>query len=118
MQRRNTRNKERVLNIFKNKHTLTVQELGVLLPEMDASTIYRNIERFVTDGVLREVHAHAEGAAYELTEGTHDHFVCDTCRTVLAMHVQTHLMKKILPSGALMRDGGVVVHGTCKRCMA
>lgn len=118
MQRRNTKNKEQILGVFKGRHALTVQEMCQLLPEIEVSVVYRNIERFVADGVLREVDTHASSIAYELAETVHDHFVCDDCHEIEDIHIRSAPVKKMLPKGVQMRAGGVVVHGVCKQCSA
>ncbi len=117
MQRRNTKNKKLILDVFEGKHTLTVQEICQLLPEIEMSTVYRNVERFVVDGVLREVCTHPNITAYEYAKDIHDHFVCDNCHAIDEIHIRRGSIKKTLPNGAIMQDGGVVVHGMCKECI-
>lgn len=117
MKRRNTKNKERILDIFKNKHILTKQEICKLLPDIEMSTVYRNIERFVTDGVLREVYTYPNVVAYEYVENLHDHFVCDVCYEVDKIHLLDNLIKEVLPNGFITKKGGVVIHGICKKCV-
>ncbi len=117
MQRRNTKNKKLILDVFNGRHALTVQEICRLLPKIEMSTVYRNIERFVADGVLRKVYIHPNVIAYEYIKNIHDHFVCDSCHAVDKIHISGSLIKKTLPNGAIMQDGGVVVHGICKECI-
>ncbi len=117
MKRRNTKNKKRILDIFESKHILTKQEICKLLPDMEVSTVYRNIERFVTDGVLRKVYTYPNVVAYEYVENVHDHFVCDSCHSVDKIQLSSNLIKNALPSGVVMQEGGIVVHGMCKECV-
>lgn len=118
MQRRNTQNKKRILTLFENAHTLTAQEVCHSLPGVEASTVYRNLERFVTDGVLRMVHVEPGSVAYELAEDTHDHFVCDDCNTIEPIHTRKTAFRSALPEGAQIQEGGVVVRGMCKECIS
>ena len=117
MQRRHTKNKKLILDVFNGKHTLTVQEICQLLPDIEVSTVYRNVERFVADGILRELYVHPNMTAYEYTKNIHDHFVCDDCHAVNEIHIRSNSIKKALPSGVIMQDGGIVIHGICKDCI-
>ena len=117
MKRRNTKNKKRILELFDNNHTITTKELLRLLPDMEVSTVYRNIERFVEDGLLREVHLDSNITTYERTGDVHDHFVCDDCHRVEKLKVHQRHIKSILPSGAIMNKSGIVVHGMCGECV-
>lgn len=116
MQRRNTPNKKRILGLFEKTHILTAQEVCQALPKIEVSTVYRNLERFVTDGVLRTVHVEPGSVAYELAGDAHDHFVCDDCNTIEPIHTRKAALASVLPQGAQMHEGGVVVHGMCKEC--
>ena len=117
MQRRNTQNKKQILDLFKGRHTLTAKEICDLLHEIEISTIYRNLERFVADGILRQVHVGEGVSIYEFAGETHDHFVCSICSTVDEIHIRNSFVEKALPGGAKMQDGGVVVHGMCRKCL-
>lgn len=116
MQRRNTPNKERILAVLKNRHALTAQEVCEELPDVEVSTVYRNLDRFVTDGVLRKVFVGANAAAYELADDMHDHFVCDICSDVAAIETPASL-HRVLPQGAQVVEGGITVRGRCKKCI-
>jgi Fe2+ or Zn2+ uptake regulation protein len=111
MQRRNTRNKEIILDTFKGKHALTVHEICELRPEIEGSTIYRNMKRFVEDGVLREVYTSHNATAYELAQNTeHDHFVCEKCNNVELISIRKDTLKIPLP----ITD--ITVRGLCRNC--
>jgi len=116
MKRRNTINKKRILDIFEKKHALTVRELGKLLPDIDKSVLYRNVERFVKDNVLRQVYINPKIIAFERINEEHDHFVCDNCYNVQGINNVNSIIKDILPKGVSVSRGGVVIHGTCKKC--
>ncbi|MEK7639133.1 MAG: transcriptional repressor [Patescibacteria group bacterium] len=116
MQRRNTKNKKLILDLFENRHLLTAQEVSTLLPTLDASTVYRNLERFAADGVLRKVYAEPGLVSYELANELHDHFVCDECSTVAEIHVPEAVLRVSLPQDIQMLKGGIIVHGLCRDC--
>jgi Fur family peroxide stress response transcriptional regulator len=116
MQRRNTKNKERILSLFEHKHMLSAQDVCTHLPDLTVSTVYRNIERFVEDGILRKVSTDPHTVSYELTTDIHDHFVCDSCSTIEKVHPSPATLRSLIPSGAKVTEGGLIVHGTCRKC--
>ncbi len=116
MKRRYTQNKKQILDLFNDRHTLTTKEICTLLPKVERSTIYRNIERFLADGILRQVYVSQGVSTYELDGEAHDHFICNECKTIEEIHIRNESIRKSLPDGAIMQDGGVVVHGMCKDC--
>lgn len=116
MERRHTKHKENILGLFLEHHILSAHAVRVLLPTVDTSTIYRNLRQFVSDGVLREVYAESGVVSYERADTRHDHFVCDSCNTIEEMGSCRNVIKDLVPSGARIADGSVVVHGTCGAC--
>ena len=93
MQRRNTKNKDCILELFEKFHTLTAKQVSKKFPEMEFSTIYRNLERFIEDRVLKEVYTKSKTKTYELANCLHDHFVCETCNLVKSVKTQSVLEK-------------------------
>ncbi len=117
MERRHTKHKENILNLFHKHHILTAHDIRKRLPAMDTSTVYRNLRQFVDDGVLREVHTESGIVSYERADARHDHFVCDSCSAVEEMRSCRRAVQDLVPSGARIADGSVVVHGTCRTCV-
>jgi Fe2+ or Zn2+ uptake regulation protein len=117
MERRHTKHKENILGLFREHHILTAHNIRELLPTVDTSTIYRNLRHFVSDGILREVHAESGVVSYERADTRHDHFVCDSCNRIEEMDSCRSAVQNLVPSGACIVDGSVVVHGTCETCV-
>ena len=101
---------EHVRDVLAHAHTLTLAELGRKIPAADHSTLFRNVERLVKDGVVRKIIISQRVSAYELVRADkhHDHFVCDTCDEGTAIDMPR---PKGLP---IVRD--VVVRGQCLPC--
>jgi Fe2+ or Zn2+ uptake regulation protein len=116
MERRQTKHKDNILGLFREHHILTAHNVRELLPAVDTSTIYRNLRHFVSDGILREVHAESGVVSYERADTRHDHFVCNTCNKVEEMDSCRNAIQDLVPSGARIADGSVIVHGTCRTC--
>ncbi|MFT5280767.1 MAG: Fe2+ or Zn2+ uptake regulation protein [Flavobacteriaceae bacterium] len=111
-----TKNKEEILNVFEKKHTLSVKEISSLLPHIDQSTIYRNIKKFITKEILKEVHTDKEEVFYEKTGDVHDHFICDDCDDIQALHIKKEYLERIVPIGCHIKNGSLTVHGNCHKC--
>jgi Fur family ferric uptake transcriptional regulator len=126
--RRNTKNKEKILEVFKTKHSLTALELIQLLPKIDPTTIYRNLARFVEDGILRELDLQKEVTSYELVKDNdhHHHIICKKCKRVMEFHptkkleAQVRKMQKLISekSGIEVSEHILDFRGLCTRCKA
>lgn len=116
MQRRITRNKEKILKLFRQNHLLSLPELAKKLPQIDYSTLYRNVHRFLEDGVLKAITI--ESAAYfELThEDSHQHFLCTSCQTVSPLEIKKPMLKKMFPKNFYPISVDVVARGACGNC--
>lgn len=116
MQRRTTKHKEAILEIFASHHLLTLQDVQDLLQDIDFSVIYRNVQNFVADGVLKEVVLPDAKKAYERAADAHDHFVCVSCDEISPIHITESLYKKTLPKGYSASTGNTVINGVCNKC--
>lgn len=114
MERRQTKHKQAILEVFGNHHLLSAKELQQKISDADASTIYRNLKRLEVDGILRSVPV-GEVTKYELVEKhkEHDHFVCNSCQSVKAIFVDQEAFASQLPTD---NHFSVTVHGTCSKC--
>lgn len=101
---------------LKTHHSLSAKELSSLLPKLDFSTIYRNLKRFVEDGILRAVNTGSESVSYEIAETKHDHFVCGSCERVKEIKIEASYLQKYLPRGYSINLGQNIIKGTCNKC--
>ncbi|MEX2515230.1 MAG: transcriptional repressor [Candidatus Paceibacterota bacterium] len=114
MERRSTKHKQAILEIFENNHLLSAKELQQQISDADASTIYRNLTRLEEDDMLRSVPV-GEVTKYELIEkhDAHDHFICKNCEMVKTIFVDAAAFRSQLPTD---ENFSVTVHGTCNEC--
>lgn len=89
------------------------------LPKVSLGTVYRNLQKLVEQGDLRQVELTNEPARFDGMLADHDHFVCDQCRRV------TDLLRDATPVRASLRRGGFAVracvltyYGICPDCAA
>lgn len=106
--------KEKIIDVLKNNHLLSIADIQSKIPASNFSTIFRNIEILKTEGLVKQIIAQKDIILYELvTEGNeHDHFVCDDCGDVQTIHV--HKKDLNIKGNAKIRDA--VVHGSCSQC--
>ncbi len=81
--KRNTIQKEIIINTIKKHGHLTKEELiNIILndyPSISASTIYRNLFSLKEDEIIRECSIDNLGSIYEVIFDEHDHFICNSC---------------------------------------
>lgn len=116
MQRRNTKHKERILDLFKKHHILSASDIGIHLPDIDQSTIYRNLDRFQTDGLIKSIDLGLDSARYELADYDHFHFVCVNCDQIDMIDLQAHQLAKLVATNRVITKINFHVEGLCESC--
>src|SRR5438874_2873560 len=85
---RRTVQRQVILQVLEEaKEHLTIEQLAeriqALLPPVNLSTIYRNVDLLSDMGLIRTNHLANEGTTYELAdEKPHVHLVCQRCHSV------------------------------------
>lgn len=105
-----------LLSILGNGGAYTANKLHLQLPEMDLATIYRNLNLFVSEGVIREIRVTKGETMYELVDDDHQHAHCTECGKVY--HVKCD-KEKVINALDLddfdVEDIEVYVKGKCKK---
>src|SRR5262249_37030626 len=89
------------------------------LPRIGLGTVYRNLERLVADGLIREVHTGGHAARFDGNTGRHYHIRCLGCGRVndLPMSVNRSIEEE---AGRAMNykvlGHHVEVQGLCPQC--
>jgi Fe2+ or Zn2+ uptake regulation protein len=106
--------KEKIIQILKKNHLLSITDIHDKLPDANFSTIFRNVEILKTEGLVKQIVKDKDTVLYEYVDGghAHDHFVCDDCGDVQAIHVD----KKALHIKGKGKAIDVTVHGICGDC--
>ena len=116
MQRRKTKHRTAILDLFQRSHVITAKVISEAYPDMDVSTIYRNLLRMVEDGVIRELHFQKDIASYELASDEHQHFVCANCDKAIPFEVDVATLRKLLPKECTVETAEIQLRGTCGTC--
>lgn len=111
-----TDKRRKILAVLKKHHgTLSAKELSNMLPEIDLVTIYRNLELFVAEKLIRRVHLDAGEAQYEYQPTPHHHAVCTDCNRVIHFTAPDEKIKKLLGLSKLeIEELEITVRGVCK----
>lgn len=96
------------------QRTLSASQIHSLLPMIDKVTIYRNLELFVTEGLIKKLNLGGTESTFEYQTHPHHHAVCTNCETVVHFDIPDSIIEKYLnlPNFAIS-EIEVVVHGTC-----
>lgn len=101
----------RELQDFMHKH----------LPEVDRTTIYRNIEKFISLGLIQELVLPKEGKVYQYTfdKKVHHYYICKACGK--ASKGNKELFGKIEKAlkdihGFSKANLSVIFYGLCTKC--
>jgi Fur family ferric uptake transcriptional regulator len=91
-------------------------------PDLHQATIYRALDVFVEDGLVRRTEFGDGHALYEIAaEHRHHHVVCTSCGTVVHVHDDTlrgALAGVERESGFTLADTELTFFGTCPSCAA
>ncbi|MCD5382083.1 MAG: transcriptional repressor [Candidatus Pacebacteria bacterium] len=116
MNLRLTKKRAQILSVLQKHHgMLSVKDIHARLPDVDLVTIYRNLDLFVKEKMIKEVHLGTEEAQYEYQTEPHHHAVCTECERVIHFTAPDDKLKKVLGLKNFVVDEiEVTVRGTCK----
>jgi len=94
--------------------TLSAAELSQKIPEIDLVTVYRTLDLFVKEKLIKKIHLGSDEAQYEYQHEPHHHAVCTKCDKVLHFTAPDKKIKKLLQLENFSVDEiEVTVKGLC-----
>jgi len=110
-----TKKREQILDVLKNHSgTLSAAAIHTKLPEIDLVTIYRNLDLFVKEKMIKQIHLGTDEAQYEYQHEPHHHAVCIECEKVIHFTAPDAKIKKLLGLEDFQVDEiEVTVRGIC-----
>lgn len=111
-----TKKRQLILDVLKNTHaTLSAAEVHQKIPTIDLVTIYRNLDLFVAEKLIKKVHLNSGEARYEYQSKPHHHAVCTRCEKVIHFTAPDQKITKLLGLGDFtVEELEVTVRGTCR----
>lgn len=118
MKSRKSLKREKILAVFSNADLLSADEVYAKLRDIDRATVYRNINYFVKQGLLREVSVKKGIVLYEIMKDDHQHFMCSNCSKIIPVDIDRTALLTIIPNNNQFRidDYEVNIKGKCRDC--
>jgi Fur family ferric uptake transcriptional regulator len=90
---------------------------SVEVPEINLSTIYRNIKKLLEEKKINTVDLPQGNARYEIAEGKHHHyFLCDRCDKLFSILGCPNGLIDLIPKGFRLKSHSIILSGFCKDC--
>lgn len=111
-----TKHRQEIITTLKKSHgTLSAQDIHKLLPSIDIVTIYRNLDLFVLEGIIKKLHLEGNEAKYEYQAHPHHHAICNNCEQILHFNAPEAELRKILSIPDFdITSIDLVVRGNCQ----
>jgi Fe2+ or Zn2+ uptake regulation protein len=107
-------NSDKIVAILNNGGVYTAQEVFSELENIDLATVYRNLDKLVKLGVIREILLKKGECVYELRKDDHQHATCNECGKVYHIEVdKIKLLEAIDLKGFQLEDFEVNIKGHC-----
>ena len=115
MNLRITKKRKEILDVLQSNHrTLSAADIHKKLPEIDLVTIYRNLELFVEEKLIKRIHLGTGQVQFEYQDEPHHHAVCIECEKIIHFTAPDAKLKKLLGIENFEVDEiEVTVRGVC-----
>lgn len=112
-----TEKRNKILKLLKATHgTLSAADIHKKIPEVDLVTIYRNLDLFTKEKLIKKMHLGSEEAQYEYQKTPHHHAICANCEKVVHFTAPDEKIKKLLGLENFSVDEiEVTVRGLCRK---
>ncbi|HMA77932.1 MAG TPA: transcriptional repressor [Candidatus Paceibacterota bacterium] len=92
-----TKKRQAILDTLEQHHgALSAAELHTRLPHIDLATIYRTLELFTAEKMIKKLHFSDSEAQYEYQHEPHHHAVCEQCEQVIHFTAPDEQIIKLL----------------------
>jgi Fe2+ or Zn2+ uptake regulation protein len=115
MKNRLTKKRQSILDVLKRKkEALSAAEVHSFVPDIDLATVYRNLEYFTNEKVIKKLQLGSQEARFEFQHEPHHHAVCTECERVIHFTAPDEKLKKLLGIEEFKIDElEVTVRGIC-----
>lgn len=122
MQRRNTKQRQIVLEAVRNRtdHPTAEQlyeQVKAIDPKISLGTVYRNLAVLSEDGLIQTIKMN-DADRFDLTTDIHQHFVCEKCGSIFDLNLDYDkaLDSLPMPKGFKVHTHQTVFKGLCADC--
>lgn len=94
------------------------QRLLEKFPSISLATIYKNMNAMIEKIFVQEVKIPNEKSVYELIKENHAHFVCDCCKKIEDIHIDTQsLLTQVQQDTSYhINSTTLIFNGICNEC--
>lgn len=97
MSLRHTTQRKKILDTLKaHRGVMSAKELHLMLPSIDLATIYRNLDLFTKEKLIKKVALGEGEATYEYQSEPHHHAICTDCEQVIHFSTSEETLKHAL----------------------
>lgn len=97
MSARFSKKRQAILDVLKKeKEALSAAQVHALVPELDLATVYRNLEYFTKEKVIKKLQLGSQESRFEYQHEPHHHAICSECERVIHFTAPDEKIKKLL----------------------
>jgi Fe2+ or Zn2+ uptake regulation protein len=113
---RMTKKRQAILDVLQRHHgTHSAAQIHAALPDIDLVTIYRSLELFTREKMVKQFHLDGKEAVYEYQHEPHHHAICRECERVIHFTAPDAEIKRLLGIEDFEVDElEVTVRGRCR----
>lgn len=110
-----TKKRQAILEALKAEcEALSAAQVHALVPELDLATVYRNLEYFTKEKVIKKLQLGSQEARFEYQHEPHHHAICTECERVIHFTAPDEKIKKLLGvEDFAVQELEVTVRGVC-----
>ena len=110
-----------ILEIIEKYGHITTAKLYSLLkeihPSISLNTVYLNIEKLTSSGILTAISIDGDKTQYEMSKNDHIHLICKRCFCVEDLELPKNISNSLLLNSDFTKQRLVVnIYGICQRC--
>lgn len=111
-----TKLRQQILAVLEQSHeAMSASDIHQALPHINLVTIYRNLDSFTNESIVKKLHLGEQESVYEIQKTPHHHAICDECNKIIHFTLEE---KSLIPKLALpefvIEDLEFVVRGKCR----
>ncbi len=108
--------RQTILDKLKKHHgVISARDLSSQLKNIDQATVYRNLDLFVKEGLVKKFVFEGAESMYEYAMADHHHAVCSSCEKVIHFSVSDkEILKKLDIKDFDINSVELVVRGKCR----
>lgn len=114
--RRRSAKRDKILEVVKKaKGALSAADIHKKIPDIDLVTVYRNLDVFVHDGIVKKLNLDKGEAQFEFQTENHHHAICLDCEKVIHFEADdAKLMELLRIDGFKAENLELTVRGKCR----